>query len=265
MPELPEVETIVRGLQRPLVGRAFTYVIALWPNSIKTPLPELQGRLPGQRIEAVTRRGKYLRFHLSHGDNLFLHLKMSGSLSVEPVDAPRHHHLRTIFGLDNNHELRFKDTRKFGRVYLVDDPATVIGNLGPEPLADDFRPEDFKALFRQRTGRLKPLLLNQTFIAGIGNIYADESCYAAGIDPRRPADSLTPEELEKLYHAIREALRNGILSKGASFDEVYRGGEFQDQFQVYGRAGEGCFTCGAPVQRVLLGGRSTHFCGQCQR
>lgn len=264
MPELPEIETIVRGLQGPLVGRTFTRVTVLWPNSVRTPIPDLLGRLPGQRIEALTRRGKYLRFHLSEGDALFLHLKMSGDLLVEPADAPLHPHVRTIFGLDNAHELRFKDTRKFGRVYLVDDPALVVGQLGPEPLAPEFTLDDFQALFRRRSGRLKPLLLNQTFIAGIGNIYADESCFVAGIDPRRPADSLSEAELARLYEAIRQVLARGIMLKGASLDTVYRGGEFQNHFQVYGRADRACYTCGAPIRRLVLGGRSTHFCPHCQ-
>lgn len=265
MPELPEVETIVRGLQGPLLGRTFTGVAVTWPNSIKTPLPELQNRLPGRRIEAITRRGKYLQFHLSGGDMLLIHLKMSGDLLVEPAGQPPHPHVRTTFGLDNGYELRFKDTRKFGRVYLVGDPRQVVGRLGPEPLADDFSLEAFKALFRGRKGRLKPLLLNQEFIAGIGNIYADESCFRAKIDPRRPVDSLSPPELEQLYRAIRQALQAGITHKGASLDQVYRGGEFQNHFQVYQREGEPCFNCGSLIVRTVLGGRSTHFCAQCQR
>jgi formamidopyrimidine-DNA glycosylase len=264
MPELPEVETVVRGLRGPLVGRTFTGVTITWPNAIKTPIPDLKNQLPGQRIEAITRRGKYLQFHLSSGATLFIHLKMSGDLLVEPVGEPRHPHVRTVFGLDNGHELRFKDTRKFGRVYLVTDPGQVVGKLGPEPLADAFTCADFKVLFRRRKGRLKPLLLNQEFIAGVGNIYADESCHLAGIDPRRPVDTLTDEELTRLYQAIRQVLNNGIMYKGASLDEVYRGGEFQNHFNVYGRTGEPCLNCGTAIIRIVLGGRSTHFCSQCQ-
>jgi formamidopyrimidine-DNA glycosylase len=264
MPELPEVETMVRDLRGPLVGRTFTGVTVLWPNSIKTPIPELQQRLPGQRIEAMTRRAKYLQFHLSGGDTLFIHLKMSGDLRVEPRSDPLHPHVRTIFDLDNAHQLRFKDARKFGRVYLVRDPGEVTGKLGPEPLADGLTLENFRALFQRKKGRLKSLLLNQEFIAGIGNIYADESCFLAGLDPRRPVNTLSTEELEKLYQAIRQALQAGITFKGASLDEVYRGGEFQEHFQVYGRAGEPCLTCGTPIVRIVLGGRSTHFCPHCQ-
>jgi formamidopyrimidine-DNA glycosylase len=265
MPELPEVETIVHGLRGPLVGRTFTGVTVLWPNAIKTPISELEQRLPGQRIEAITRRAKYLQFHLSGGDTLFIHLKMSGDLLVEPESEPRHPHVRTIFGLDNAHELRFKDARKFGRVYLVADPGQVAGKLGPEPLADDFTVEDFKELFQRKKGRLKPLLLNQEFMAGVGNIYADESCFLAQINPCRQVNTLSPEELERLYHAIRRALNAGITHKGASFDSVYRGGEFQDHFQVYGRTDQPCLTCGTPIVRIVMGGRSTHFCPKCQQ
>ncbi|MBN1994578.1 MAG: bifunctional DNA-formamidopyrimidine glycosylase/DNA-(apurinic or apyrimidinic site) lyase [Anaerolineae bacterium] len=266
MPELPEVETVVRGLRKPLVGRTFTGVTVLWPKTIKTPsLPEFSKRLPGQRIEVIDRRAKYLRFDLSGGDTLFLHLKMSGNLMVEPASEPPHQHVRTIFDLDNGHQLRFKDMRKFGRVYLVNNPDPIIGKLGPEPLADDFSGDDFQALFRKRKGRLKPLLLNQEFIAGIGNIYADESCFLAGLDPRRQVDTLSSVELEKLYRAIRQALQHGIMFKGASLDEVYRGGEFQHHFQVYGRTNKTCFKCGSLIRRVVLGGRSTHFCEQCQQ
>jgi formamidopyrimidine-DNA glycosylase len=266
MPELPEVETVVRGLRGPLVGRTFTGITVLWPKAIATPsAEEIKQRLPGQRIEAINRRAKYLRLTLSGGDMLFLHLKMSGNLLVLPAADPLDPHVRTIFDLDNGHQLRFRDTRKFGRVYLVNNPTTVIGKLGPEPLADDFTGEDFKALFPRRKGRLKPLLLNQEFIAGIGNIYADESCFAAGLDPRRHVNTLSDGELDKLYRSIRQALNYGIMHKGASLDDVYRGGAFQNHFQVYGRTGKPCPRCGALIQRIVLGGRSTHFCAQCQQ
>ena len=264
MPELPEVETVVRGLRGPLVGRTITGITVLWPRTAGTPISFLETRLPGQRIEAITRRAKYLQFHLSAADTLLIHLKMSGELLVEAVTDPPHKHARAIFDLDNNHQLRFNDMRKFGRIYLVDDPAQVVGKLGPEPLADDFSIDDFKTLFQRRTGRLKPLLLNQEFIAGIGNIYADEACHRAKIDPRRQVDTLSAPELAALYQAIRQVLNEGITHKGASFDQVYRGGQFQNNFQVYSRAGEPCLKCGAEIQRIVLGGRSTHFCSQCQ-
>ncbi|RME50979.1 MAG: bifunctional DNA-formamidopyrimidine glycosylase/DNA-(apurinic or apyrimidinic site) lyase [Caldilineae bacterium] len=264
MPELPEVETYVRDLQRPLVGRTFTGVMAMWPNAIRPSVAVLRRDLPGRRIEALTRRGKYLQFHLSGEMYLFLHLKMSGRLLVEPAAVPPNRHVRTIFRLDNGHELRFEDARKFGRVHLVTDPDEVTGHLGPEPLADDFTPQRFAALLEGRRGQLKPLLLNQAFIAGIGNIYADESCFRAGLHPRRRADTLSPAEQTRLYHAIRQSLTAGITHRGATFDAVYRGGEFQNHFQVYGRKGKPCPRCGTPIERIVVGGRGTHFCPRCQ-
>lgn len=265
MPELPEVETVVRGLRPHLIGRTITGVTVRWPRAAGTPVDELRRRLPGSTVAAISRRGKYLVFQLSAGRWLLLHLKMSGNLRVEPADEPMPGHVHTVLDLDNRCQLRFQDPRKFGRVYLVADPGEVVGRLGPEPLADDFAAKDFLALFVGRKGRLKPLLLNQEFIAGIGNIYADESCYRARIDPRRQAATLSRRELTRLYHAVRESLAAGIMAKGASFDAVYRGGQFQDQFQVYGRTGQPCAGCGRPIQRIVLGGRSTHFCPRCQR
>lgn len=265
MPELPEVETVVRGLRHPLIGRTITQAKILWGNTLKIPtIPEFENRLPGQQIEAISRRAKYLQFHLSSGDTMFIHLKMSGNLLVEPNTEPLHRHVRAVFALDNDHELRFKDMRKFGRIYLTDDPEVVIGKLGPEPLSADFTVELFKELFKGRRGRLKPTLLKQEFIAGIGNIYADESCFRAKIDPRRQVDTLTEKELERLHGAIRQALTDGIVFKGASLDAVYLGGEFQNHFQAYGRTGQPCVDCGTEIQRIVLGGRSTHFCPDCQ-
>ncbi|MFM1847995.1 MAG: Formamidopyrimidine-DNA glycosylase, partial [Pseudomonadota bacterium] len=243
MPELPEVETIVRGLQGALVGRTFTGVEIGWRNSIGTSPRELTQDLPGQRITALSRRGKYLQFTLSGNRTLLLHLKMSGDLLVESSRTPRSPHVRTVFSLDNDHELRFKDPRKFGRVYFVRDPSEIIGHLGPEPLAEDFSFERFHGLFRNRKGCLKALLLKQEFLAGIGNIYADESCFHARISPLRSAQTLSGEELLRLYHAIRKVLNRGIMLKGSSFDAVYRGGEFQKHFSVYGRTGAPCRAC----------------------
>ncbi len=264
MPELPEVETFVRALQGPMLGRTFVSVIITWPNLIRPSAAELQKKLPGLRVERLTRRGKYLQFRLSEGQTLFIHLKMSGSLTVEPAEAPLHRHVRTIFNLDNGYQLRFKDMRKFGRVHLVDDPARVTGHLGPEPLDPHFTAEDFVARCRRRSGRLKPLLLNQSFIAGVGNIYADESCFAARLHPRRRVGTFSDEALTRLYHALQKNLNAGIMLKGASIDAVYGGGQFQNHFQVYGRGGQPCPVCATPIKRIVLGGRSTHFCPRCQ-
>lgn len=265
MPELPEVETIVRGLQGPLVGRTVEAIDILWPNAVRPSPRHLATHLPGRRIERLSRRGKYLRFDLSGDAVLFIHLKMSGDLLVEPVSHPRHPHVRTVFRLDNAHELRFKDPRKFGRVVLATDPGEVVGHLGPEPLDADFSFAAFEQALGPRRGCLKALLLKQDFIAGIGNIYADESCYHARLNPLRKAESLSRDERRRLYAAIQKVLRHGIMLKGASFDTVYRGGHFQDHFAVYGRTDEPCRRCRRPIKRVLVGQRSTHYCPSCQR
>jgi formamidopyrimidine-DNA glycosylase len=265
MPELPEVETIVRGLQGPLLGRTFEAVEVTWRNSVRPSPTIVCQRLPGKRIEHLSRRGKYLRFDLSDGYVMFIHLKMSGDLLVEPLSTPRHPHVRTIFRLDNGHELRFKDPRKFGRVFLTTDPAEVVGHLGPEPLATEFSLPAFETRLKGRRGCLKALLLKQDFVAGIGNIYADESCFHARINPLRRAENLSADERRRLFKAVRKVLRRGIMLKGSSFDAVYRGGEFQDHFAVYGRTGEPCRVCRTPVRRTLVGQRSTHYCPTCQR
>jgi len=264
MPELPEVETIVRGLQTPLLGRTITAAKVLWHNTARPSVVEVEAKLPQRRIEALSRRGKYLKFVLSGGKMLFIHLKMSGDLRVLPQSQAVHPHTRAFFNLDNGNRLEFKDPRKFGRIHLTDNPQSVIGTLGPEPLADDFSVDDFIALFERRSGRLKPLLMNQTFIAGLGNIYAAEACFWARLDPRRPANTLSAADLARLYHAIRRVLRHGIMLKGATLDNVYRGGEFQNHFQVYGKTGKPCPRCGTPIARVMLAGRSTFFCPACQ-
>lgn len=271
MPELPEVETVVRGLRALLVGRTITNVWLDWPNSLVMPSVEaFTVRLPGQTIRSVERRAKYILIGL-HSDTLLIHLKMSGRLYVAPVGASREAdrwiHFR--FFLDNDHELRFSDARKFGRVYLVPDAAAVVGKLGPEPLDDAFTLEAFCARLIRRRGAIKPLLLNQTFIAGIGNIYADEALHRAGIHPLRRVESLNPEEQARLYAGIRAALAAGIAHEGASI-HWYRKpdgsrGESQEHFRVYGRAGHPCPVCGAPIQRIVVGQRGTHVCPNCQK
>jgi len=267
MPELPEVETIVRQLREPLVGRRFTSFHARWKNSIKSPIPFIQKQLPGARIESIVRRGKYLRFNLSSGLTMFIHLKMSGDLLVEPAGPTETKHIRTTFGLDNGFELRFKDPRKFGRVYLVQNPNDVVGTLGPEPLERSFTLEKFIVLCSARKGRLKSLLLNQQFIAGLGNIYVDESCFVAKLSPLRNVSTLSTKQMESLYKAIRSVLTNAIKNKGSTFDLVYRGGQYQDKFKVYGRGGERCKRagCRGVIKRIEVGTRSTHFCPRCQK
>ncbi len=270
MPELPEVETIVRALRRPLIGRTVTGFWTDWPRQIVTPEPDaLRLRIRGRTFEATRRRGKYLVFQMDQDEVLIIHLKMSGQLSVQSASQPADQYVHTVFQLDSGDELRFRDVRKFGRVYLVTDPETVLGHLGPEPLSADFTTDWLADQLRRRRRILKPLLLDQAFIAGIGNIYADEALHRAGIRPDRQSNSLQSVEITALHASIQTVLRLGIQRQGASIDGAYRqpdgsGGQMQELFAVYGRNGERCGRCGGLVERIVLGGRSTHLCGACQ-
>jgi formamidopyrimidine-DNA glycosylase len=271
MPELPEVETVARGLRGPLLGRTITGVTARWPRTIACPPPdEFCEQIAGRQVVSIGRRGKYVVIGLDRG-YLLIHLKMSGRLHVVQPDHPLNKHTHTLFDLDDGRQLRFQDTRKFGRVYLVDGLEQITADLGPEPLADDFSLAEFRRILARRSGRLKALLLNQRFLAGLGNIYADESLFAARLSPLRKADSLTPDEQARLYESIRTVLGTAIASGGTTLDDQgYTdvnglAGAYQGQIAVYGRKGQPCPVCGTPVERVVVGGRSTHFCPQCQK
>jgi len=270
MPELPEVETIARGLRKPLVGRQFTGVRVGWEKLVgKCSVEEFKRRLVGQRILDVKRRGKYLLIALSGGGSLIVHLRMTGRLLIKNRgdELDKHDHL--IFELDDGRELRFNEMRKLGRVYLVDDEDEIVGGLGPEPLDDDFTVADFVALLSARRGKIKPLLLNQRFIAGIGNIYADEALFAARIHPERRADTLTAQEIERLYNTVRQVLRQGIENRGTTFsayrDAEGREGMNQEYLRVSRRTDEPCPRCGTPIERRVVGGRGTYFCPECQK
>ncbi|MEJ2147947.1 MAG: bifunctional DNA-formamidopyrimidine glycosylase/DNA-(apurinic or apyrimidinic site) lyase [Chloroflexota bacterium] len=270
MPELPEVEIVVRGLRPDLTGRRVVSVESTWPRLIVDwPLEAFAARLIGQQIAGLRRRGKYIICDLSD-DTLLIHLKMTGRLYVvapeESNESDRW--LRVVFGLDDGRELRFSDLRKFGRVYLVPDAGQVVGKLGPEPLSDEFDLEVFCNLLKGRQGTIKPLLMNQGFVAGIGNIYADEALWQAQIDPHRKADTLKEDEIARLYHAIRSVLQAGIYHEGASINWYRKAdgstGEYQEHFNVYDRQHEPCPRCGTPIRKVKLGQRGTHYCPTCQ-
>ena len=303
MPELPEVETIVRRLMRgapverglpvypPPVGHSITCVWTDWPRAAYPSAQVIMRNLPGHSIESITRRGKYIVFSLSPchrpkrslgvtlspsqakgfglrpklGRHLLIHLKMSGRLDVLAAETPRDKHVHFAFTLDNGYELRFNDTRKFGRVYLVDDPSEITGKQGPEPLEAEFTLKAFRQLMESKSGALKPLLLDQTFIAGIGNIYADEALWRARLHPLRRAASLKPDEVAALYRGIRQALSDGIRHEGSTIDWVYPEGNHQNYFCVYGRTDEPCRRCGSAIRRIVVGQRSTHYCPRCQR
>jgi formamidopyrimidine-DNA glycosylase len=276
MPELPEVETVVRDLQRSgLVGREIRDVTVRWPRTLDRPsIEEARLRLRGARIEDIRRRGKYIILDVSTGEALLIHLRMTGQLTIQPAGEPldeRHHHF--ILDLDGGEQLRFRDTRKFGRCYLVADPTEIVGALGPEPIDASFTPERFRAMLAGRRAIIKPLLLNQTFIAGLGNIYVDEALFRAGIHPERPANTLTEREIEELFVAMRDVLIEGIGNQGTTLGEgstnYYsisgRRGRNKDNLLVFRRTGSPCPRCGTPIERIIVGQRSSHFCPQCQQ
>lgn len=271
MPELPEVETVARGLRSLLIGRAIVAASVGWPRTVAKPRAEEFAKgIVGRRVNSVDRRGKYVVIGLDRG-YLLVHLKMSGQLQVVRSGEPKDKHVHLVLDLDDGRQLRFRDVRKFGRVYLVRDPAEVTAGLGPEPLANDFTLAEFRRLLAHRRGRLKPLLLNQHFLAGLGNIYADEALFAAHLHPLRKADSLTPQEQARLYSAIRTVLKGAVEGRGTTLtDGGYadaRGetGTYQERLAVYGQGGNSCSRCQSSIERIVISGRSAHFCPRCQR
>ena len=274
MPELPEVETVRRTLVDKLSGRTFAQIEILAPKFIRNmPAEEFRHRATGARIEGLRRRGKYLIIDLSTGDELVIHLKMTGRLLYLPAGEPLAKHTHVIFHLDDGHHLRYVDLRHFGGLHLLgpgrDGAPQGLETLGPEPLTPAFTLDYLGRALARRKTKIKPLLLDQTFIAGLGNIYADECLYEAGIHPERPAYTLTEAEVEKLYHAIGRILQWSIESGGTTFstyvDGQGRKGRFAQNLRVYRREDQACPRCGAPVRRLVLGSRSAHFCEVCQK
>lgn len=274
MPELPEVETVVRDLRAAaLVGLRVVNARVLWKRSIAAPAgSRFTTGIQGLEIQHLSRRGKFIVARLSEGFTLLVHLRMSGRLHVAgPSAKPRRGiHERVVFSLSDGRELRFSDVRKFGRLWLVRDPSVVLGKLGPEPFG--LTAAEFSALVSARSRLLKPLLLDQTLIAGIGNIYSDEALWEARLHPRRKSDSLSAREAATLLQAIQRVLRRGIrnlgttLGAGKTHFVLPRGGSGrnQEQLSAYGQTGEPCPRCGTKIQRILVGQRSTHLCPACQ-
>ncbi|HVA86805.1 MAG TPA: bifunctional DNA-formamidopyrimidine glycosylase/DNA-(apurinic or apyrimidinic site) lyase [Candidatus Saccharimonadales bacterium] len=281
MPELPEVETVARDLRGLVLGATIVGARGEWPRTIRSHSPEAFGReVAGHVIEGVARRAKLLLLELSGGLVLAIHLKMTGQLFVGPAGTPADRHVRLVLELDDGRELRFRDMRKFGRVGLYPRAAVAGGaaavelgagdifDLGPEPLDPEFTLARFRAHLRGRRGRLKTLLTDQAFLAGIGNIYADEVLWRARLHPLRSAASLRRDDQKRLYEGIRGVLAEAVTYRGSSIDDYTApdgDGGMQDRLQVYQRAGEPCPRCGRPLRRVVLGARSTHFCSWCQR
>lgn len=264
MPELPEVETIARKLEPDLVSRTIKEADLRWSRTLAAPSPKtFKEQIKGQRIREVTRRAKYFILKLTDFD-LLIHLRMSGDLYVKNSTTEPEKHDRLVLKLSGSKILVFNDTRKFGRVWLTANPQEVLGALGPEPLGREFTPQWLYDSLQKRRRQLKPLLLDQTFLAGLGNIYTDEALHIAKLHPLRLSDSVTKEQAQALHEAIRKVLKEGIKRNGASIDWVYRGGEFQNYFRVYDRDGKPCAVCGTPIQKLVVGQRGTHICPKCQ-
>jgi len=271
MPELPEVETVVRGLAVSLVGRTIVKVEVGWARSVVGLRPEeFAGALVGRKVCGVERRGKWIVILFDNREALLVHLRMSGQLIWDSYISPDDPHIRARFVLDEGAELCFVDTRKFGRLWLVEDPADALNDLGPEPLADDFTVDRFIQMLSGRKARMKSLLLNQRFLAGLGNIYTDESLWMAGIHPLKQGGSLTKAEARRLHRAIQVVLQAALLNQGASLrDGLYRtsdgdAGAFGRELAVYGRQGSPCPRCAEIIVRIRVGQRSTHYCPRCQ-
>jgi len=264
MPELPEVETIARSLRPELTGRVVQSAHLLWRRTLAIPSPErFVHQINGCEITGVGRRAKYLYIQLTDL-HLFIHLRMSGDLYLRPLPHLPEKHDRLLLELSDGRVLVFNDPRKFGRAWLTAQPEEVIGRLGPEPFDPAFTPQQLHTRLLQHRRQLKPLLLDQSFLAGLGNIYTDEALHLSGLHPQRISDTINLQQAERLYHAIQTVLLTGIEHNGASIDWVYRGGAFQNYFRVYDRQGKPCPVCGAPIERMLVGQRSTHICPQCQ-
>ena len=290
MPELPEVETIVADLRPHLVGRTIVRCELNFPTIVRHPEPEeFVDAVVGMRIDSVGRRGKYILIsltppHLWGGGGeaaggaannlqLVVHLGMTGQLRlVDPV-APLANHTHAVFFLDDGRQLRYRDPRRFGRLLLGTEQALLsskkMPRLGPEPIDPEFAPDELYRRLRTRRAAIKAVLLDQGAIAGVGNIYADESLHKAGLRPDRIAGSLSKKSARRLHESLRESLTLAIANRGSSVD-TYRdawgeiGGQ-QEKLLVYGRAGEPCFTCGRPLSAIRIAGRTTVFCRRCQR
>ncbi|MCK6445476.1 MAG: bifunctional DNA-formamidopyrimidine glycosylase/DNA-(apurinic or apyrimidinic site) lyase [Planctomycetes bacterium] len=274
MPELPEVETVARLLAPELVGRTIRGGEVLWARTIAAPrVADFVQTLVGRRCVRVWRRAKFVVIDLERrgkpAGHLVCHLRMTGRLQVERASRATSPHLRVRLVLDDRRELTFDDVRKFGRMWFVETLDELFRDLGPEPLDAAFDVERFHAALESRKRRLKPLLLDQSFVAGLGNIYVDESLFRARLHPLCSSARVDRAAAARLHAAIREVLTAAIAREGSSFDTFYRTpegkpGGFQDEFRVYDREGEPCVVCRAPIVKTFVGQRGTHFCRRCQ-
>jgi len=279
MPELPEVETIKEDLRNVIKGKRIKKVEIRLARAIKnTSGRRFIQELKGDTFKSLSRRGKYLVFSLKSGQSLVIHLGMTGRLIHSKADEEMSDYNkrfnRVIFTLSDKEILRFVNMRGFGGIYLIPEGElkkfSRLTDLGPEPLSRKFTPQVFKNLLKRHKARIKPLLLNQQFLTGLGNIYASESLYWARISPLKRADSLSNKEIKRLHSAIQKVLLGAIASHGASIDASYvdakgRKGSYQFKLKVYRREGENCLRCGGMVKRIKQNNRSTYFCPECQK
>lgn len=274
MPELPEVETIAADLRPHLVGRTIERCELSFPTIVRHPEPEqFIDAVAGTRIESVGRRGKYILIGLEGELLLVVHLGMTGHLNIVDPVAPLEKHTHAVFFLDDGKQLRYRDPRRFGRLLLGSEHALLsakkMPRLGPEPIDPDFAADELYRRLRKRRTALKAVLLDQGAIAGVGNIYADESLHRAGLRPDRIAGTVSKRSARRLHDSLRESLQTAIQNRGSSVD-TYRDawgemGAQQEKLLVYGRAGEPCFTCGRPLSSKRIAGRTTVFCRHCQK
>ena len=274
MPELPEIETVKRTLTPLLPGRRITAVRVLKPEVVAYPSPQtFAARLEGATFGELARRGKYLLMSLDSGDTLIAHLRMTGRFLYAPADYEQKPHTHVILSLDNGNELRFSDVRRFGRLWLIpagsEDTVSGIHKLGPEPLSAACGAAYYRDKLAGRRINIKQGLLDQSVVAGLGNIYVDEALFQAGLDPRRPAGQLTEAEWQALAQAIPQILQKAIENNGTTFRDYLDGegnaGHNLPNLQAYGRAGQPCLKCGTTMERLVVAGRGTTFCPKCQR
>lgn len=277
MPELPEVETIIRRLKQgncetpSVVGQRIHSVEITWDKIIARPNPEeFKQKLVGRRIEDAKRRGKFLHFPLDQG-HLLAHLRMSGDMRMEKRmnsegnQIPHNKHDRVIINFEGDYRMVFNNIRKFGRMWFVLDPEEITGNLGPEPLSSEFTVKLLYEKLKAHSRQIKPLLMDQEFIAGLGNLYTNEILYHAKIHPLRQSNTLSETETIQLHKSIQFVLQRGIDKMGSSIDWIYKGGQFQEDFSVYGKKGEPCPRCKTPIKKIEVGQRASYFCPNCQK
>lgn len=273
MPELPEVETMVRDLSSRVIGRTIVAIAAPFQGSVVWPsFDEFEWRVRPRRITGISRRGKFANFELDSGDLLIVHRGMSGSLLWRDRSDPMESHVRLLFQLDDGAQLRFNDPRKFGKVYVMDPTGAERdlpwAHMGPEPLNGTFSCRHLQQSLQRRTGLIKPLLLGQRLVVGLGNIYVDEALHLSRIHPARRANTLTPGEIKRLHVAIGAVLRAAVEGRGTTFSSYMdidgRAGGYKESLRVFGKQGTGCPRCGIPIVKMVVGGRGTHICPRCQ-